>query len=450
MNKTFGFFKDKLPRGNVTSSNYPMPTYDISVATSNVANPNITDTITFTFETNLPNKTVYWAVSNTSTSVDFTNGITSGNFVLDAFGNATFSKQILINSTDNVNKNFNFLFSHNDPLSSETFFTQQANITTIHTITHSITKISGDGGGNVITSSNTFENPGPFKLLRFTAGGGPSGNNPTDLPSNFNLSFNTIYNSNISIDYLLVGPGGSRGGYDTTFPTSSQAFWGTGGGAGGDVVFDTTNIANTTIYNVIVGNAPSSFNPSSGKTVPPSSSNASSAFSSSASGSGNGGSFYQQTTPPYFTSSGPTSGGGGNAVSGGASKVYTNGTYTGGAGVIRYSGSIPVTVAGGGGTGAGGSGSDAVVVGGGTGTDVLPGNSGIGYVSNITGVAVAYGQGGVGLGGRDGFSTKVGSAPIAPGATVNGSYGVGSGAGSVGLSGVVYVKYKPFQKGLSV
>ena len=450
MSKTFGFFKDMIPRGNVTSSNYPLPTYNVTVATSNVANPNITDTVTFTFDTNLPDKTVYWAVSNTSVSTDFTDGITSGSFVLDAFGNAVFSKSIASSSLDNVSKNFNFLFSHNDPLASEPFFTKQANVTTLHTITHSISKVSGNGGSNVVISPTSWENPGQYKLLRFTAGGGGRGENGTDLPSNFTLSFNTYQNTNVSVDYLIVGPGGARGGYDTAFPTSSQAFWGTGGGAGGDVLNGSSNIANSTVYTVLVGNAPAAYNPSTGKTVPPNSSNASSIFGLTANGGGNGGSFYQQTTSPYYTSAGPSNGGGGNAVSGGAFKTYPSGTFDGGDGVIRFNFFIPVTVAGGGGAGAGGNGSNAVVVGAEGGTDVLPGNAGIGYVSNVAGVAVAYGAGGPGLGGRDGFSTKAGSVPIAPGATINSPYGLGSGAGSSGLSGAVYVKYKPYQKSLSV
>ena len=454
--KVFGFLRDMSPRGNATSSTYPPPEYNITVATSNVAQANIADTITFTFDTNLPNKIVYWAVSNTSVSADFVDGITNGNFLLDSNGNATFSKTINTLSLDNINNNFNFLFSHNDPLNSDTFFVKEANVNTIHTITPNITKLSGNGAGKVIDTPSTYENPEQFTLLRFTAG---RDNDPNQygissdpIPSNYTLSFNTFNNTNFSLDYLLVGAGGVRGGQNLgTSAPSGQFQWGTGGGAGGEVTDGITSLSNATVYNLTVSNARNfTLSNSTGisNQIPESATNNTSAFGFSASSSGFGGSFYQYVFPanPQFTTLSPEvdRGGGGHANNGvGQFKTYTSGTFRGGRGILRLAiPGVPDIVAGGGGAGAGGNGANATI----SGNTAFPGNAGIGYVSNVTGRAVAFGTGGVGVGGTDGVSgTRTGSIPLAPGATVNGLNGRGDA-----YSGVIYVKYKPYQKTISI
>jgi hypothetical protein len=453
--KTFGFFKDRLPRGNASSSTYPQPEYNITTATSNVAQANIADTITFLFDTNLPNKTVYWTVSNTSVSTDFVDGITSGNFLLDSFGNATFTKTINTSSLENINKNFNFIFSHNDPLTSEPFFVKQANVNTVHTISESIIKLSGNGVGKIINTTSTYENPGQNTLLRFTAGidNGTNqyGISSDEVPSNYTLSLNTFNNTNVSIDYLLVAAGGTEGGqnFGTSRPPN-QSSWGTGGGAGGDVKDGTTVLSNSTVYNLTVSNARTyTYSPNTisiQNQVPISATNNTSAFDFSVSPGGYGGSFYQYVFLPQFSALAAESnrGGGGHATGGsGGSKIYTLGTYSGGSGSNQTSDvpGILTVVAGGGGAGAGGNGGSASAAGG----IAQPGNAGIGYTSNVTGVAVAYGVGGPGVGGADGGSTRIGSRPLAPGATVNGLNGSGDGR-----SGVIYVKYKPYQKNISI
>lgn len=467
--KRFGFLQDRLPRGNATTSNYPRPTYDISVATSNVADQNIADTITFTFDTNLPDKTVYWAVSNTSTSIDFTDGITNGSFVLDAFGNATFNKQILINSTDNVSKNFNFLFSHNNPLSSDTFFTQQANITASNVVVSTTGSVSTLDDGESLVTFNV-------------------GNRSNAATYNFTVTSGIGITGNV----LLVAAGGGGGRhtnssnlnpyYNTT--VFNLLFWGQGGGGGGQVLETNVTFVNNETYAITVGNAGNGvisdnivIYPEGGNTE---------GFGYTVVGGGVGGGMIIPTgsiaPPSLYSTVPPTRGGGGVgtfSTNTGSTNSFTG--YKGGNGASFKNNDSTISLItfpsqdgegyymGGSGAGAAGNATNANVstTVTGPGTFVDGGQAGRGYHSNITGTLLSYGYGGRGQGGfikTNSFTTVTGSLPPADGIGVNGQF-IGSGFGgggtatfvsgiglqnAVGLNGVVYVKYKPFQKALSI
>ncbi len=443
MSKTFGFFKDMVPRGNVTTSNYPQPTYNVSVSLSNVDYATRTDTITFNVSTNLTNgQTIYLTTSDASGLV-FADGNTVTSATLDAFGNATISRKIAISSADANNYTANFQL-RTGAFTGDIFYSQTANITTSNT---------------VATGGTILSNVAGYKVHQFesTQAGGTG-------TYNFQVTNGFVNNA----EYLIVGAGGTAGGYysnsaglsggDISTWANSRGKW-AGGGGGGRVLNGNTVLIENTIYPISVGNGGmyTVRNISGGTTGSllysyPSDGNASTAFGLTANGGGAGswvalnilftGALYRFKAHTNNTGGGarpvancvvsPWGFAGGN---GGNANVFTPFVNN-----IAFDANIvnESFMFAGGGAGAGGAG---------TAGSFTPGNGGSGLASSINGTTINYSAGGRGGGGG-----LVGSATFGTNGEGSGSRGSGGPAGTAGSGqpGIVYVKYPAYQKYLSI
>ena len=232
--------------------------------------------------------------------------------------------------------------------------------------------------------------------------------------------------SGYSVNYAVVGGGGAGGGN-----------WGGGGGAG-QVVQSTTNLAFSTIYNIVVGTGVTGTaynNPSLPIANP-------SVFATGfACGGGSGGDGLQGYT------NGNTGGSGGGACSGYSVNLTNTLTSYGGTATSGYAGgdSIAPRISGGGG-GAGSAG--------GSGTLTGSGNGGAGIAITITGYSAGTfaggggggagqtytaGNGGSGGGGNgaSGLNVSGGNATANTGSGGGGNSGGGGGVGGSGASGIV-------------
>lgn len=447
MSKTFGFFKDMVPRGNVTTSNYPQPTYNVSVSLSNVDYATRTDTITFNVSTNLTNgQTIYLTTSNASGLV-FADGNTVASATLDAFGNATISRKIAVASPDANNYTANFQLRTGD-FNGDIFFSRTANITTANTIAT---------GGTILS------NVAGYKVHQFesTQAGGTG-------TYNFQVTSGFVNNA----EYLIVGAGGTAGGWYSNaagLPGGSLSIWANsrgkwaGGGGGGQVLNGNTVLVENTIYPISVGNGGlySIRNIGGGTTGSviysyPSDGNASTAFGLTANGGGAGswvalnllftGALYRFKAHTTNTGGGarPVANcvisslgfAGGNGANANTSAPYVNN--------IAFDANIVAeqNMFAGGGAGAGGNATSAATL--------TPGNGGPGLAKNINGTTINYSAGGAGGGGDFTNSPVFGTE-----GTGWGSRGSGGSARSIqfngtGQPGIVYVKYPAFQKYLSL
>ena len=228
-----------------------------------------------------------------------------------------------------------------------------------------------------------------------------------------------------SVNYALVAGGGAGGGN-----------WGGGGGAG-QVIQSTTNLAFSTLYNVIVGTG---VNGTSALTPPLSLANPSIFAATFAIGGGSGG------TGVYNYLNGNNGGSGGGSSNDHAVSFTPSSSYVGGSGLFgNNGGSSNAPNYSGGGGGAGGVGGD--------GTLINSGNGGAGVAITISGYYAGTFAGGGGGGGFIGVLGGSGSSGGGNGATGNsadggnatantgsgggGNSGGGGGVGGNGGSGIV-------------
>ena len=446
MSKTFGFFKDMIPRGNVTSSNYPLPTYNVTVTTSNVDYANKIDTINFIISTNLTNnQRIYLTTSNASGAV-FSDGSTTFSAPLASNGNITISRKIAISSTDANNYTANFQLRTGD-FNGDIFFSTTANITTTNA---------------VATGGTILSNVAGYKVHQFES---------TQAGGTGTYNFQITNGLGITSEYLIVGAGATAGGYYSSSAgldggqlsvwANSRGKW-AGGGGGGQVVTGNVAVAESTVYPISVGNGGlySLRNISGGTTGSlvysfPSNGNSSSAFGITASGGGAGswvalnllftGALYR------FKAHTNNTGGGARPAANCVASVWG---FSGGDGAnanvftpfvnnIEFGANTvnESNMFAGGGAGAGGDGTDAVNF------TLQAGNGGPGVASNINGTSLFYGAG-----GRGGGGDLLGSPVFGSNGTGWGARGSGgpAGTGGQGQPGIVYVKYPAYQKSLSV
>jgi hypothetical protein len=443
MSKTFGFFKDMIPRGNVTSSNYPVPTYNVTVTTSNVDYANKVDTINFIISTNLTNnQTIFLTTANASGAV-FSDGSSTFSAPLASNGNITISRKIAISSTDANNYTANFQLRTGD-FTGDVFFSTTANISTTNA---------------VATGGTILSNVAGHKVHQFNVG---------------SANFEVTNGLGITAEYLIVGGGGTAGGWyadsagldggQLSIWANSRGKW-SGGGGGGQVITGNVAVAQSTVYPINVGNGGLTFlrNITGGTTGSqlyryPAPGNATSAFGITSSGGGAGswvalnllftGALYR------FKAHTNNTGGGARPAANCVASVWG---FTGGNGAnaniftpfinnIEFGANTvqESNMFAGGGAGAGGAGTDAVNF------TLAAGNGGSGVASNINGTSLFYGAG-----GRGGGGDFIGSPVFGSNGTGWGNWGSGGGAGNStgtvsGQNGVVFVKYPAYQKSLSV
>jgi hypothetical protein len=443
LSKKIGFMKHNGDRGFTADGIAPV--INVSAATSNIANVDIVDTVAFTITSNLPNKPIYWS-STSNVSNYFTDGINSGTLTLDGSGNASLTKTIFINGTDSSNVNFQIEFRTGDENIGDVFYAQNV---TINSAAIVYTAIGTDALYPPIETTTANGE----KLIEFRGGV----NYPLTQYQNY---FEVIDGKNLSVWYLAGGGKGSRGGYNTS--TSTDIFryrcggegGGTGGGAGGAVKEGNVIVAESSNISIRVGRTGVPTISSGTTLVGEDGSSTEFGNIAVAPGGGKGGSFYvsgiglARIGSNRFTV--PSTGGGGSpggnanvsatslntttTLGGSASlgNVFAGGNGTSSSYIFGNGSTFTVWefMHGGGGGGAGGAGGDA--------TSSAPGNAGAGLPSNITGTTTYYGSG---LPGR-GFSTTTGSCQV-------GNFN-DPGPRYVSNSGVVYIRFKPYQLSLEI
>ncbi len=257
------------------------------------------------------------------------------------------------------------------------------------------------------TGGNSTNDVGGYRIHTFTSGG--------------TLTFNT----NGSVDVLVVGGGGGGGGYV-----------GGGGGAGGVIYQTGFAIAGAGGISVTVGTGGAAGANIDGPTGSGTAGNASTFSSLTAGGGGGGGRAYNHNNATTAAGSG---GGAGTGVSRiGQSGTAPQGTKGGDSDVTSNEGA-----GGGGGASAGG----------GNGNATKGGDGGAGVANSISGSSVTYGGGGggaayfgtAGAGGAGGGGSAAN--PGVAGTANRGGGGGGGGvsvttsAGGAGGSGIVIVRY---------
>lgn len=388
MSKTFGFFKEMVARGNVSSSNYPQPTYtNINVQIANVAYADLADTIRLTMNTNLTNgQTFYMTVNGVAGNV-FTDGSNVASASVNAFGNLTIDKSITNHSNVNLaNTSFTVTLRASDPTVGETLFTSN----TLYVRTVGTTSLQTTVGTNV--NATVYTQSGyDIAIARLT-----SAVNLTSAVGRANIRAVNSAVSNVPIRYLIVGGGGSAG---EGFTSGINNFL-KGGGAGGYVMSGNSNIA-VNVYNLAtIGNGGrSAFNYPTTYDATRAYGNASTFIGVTANGGAAGGWANVTSTPSpgtYSAQGGRSPGGGGGP---GASGASGNGfIFAGGDGVRTSKATHPffTEAYGGGGGGAGGAGQSGNL------TSNKPGAGGAGKLDDILLTNYYWGAGGAGSGDQGG------------------------------------------------
>jgi hypothetical protein len=438
--RNFGFFRDRLPRGTATISNYPVPTYNVSVSTSNVDYATRTDTINFIISTNLTNnQTIYLTTTGANDGV-FADNTTSFSAQLAANGNVTISRKIAISSADANNYTANFQLRTGD-FTGDVFFSTTANISVSNA---------------VATGGTILSNVANYKVHQFDTG-------TTDFEITDGLG--------ITSEYLIVGAGGTAGGWyadSAGLPGDELSIWSNsrgkwaGGGAGGQLISGNVSLAESTAYPVVVGVGGQTFlrnidGGTSGEQLYrfPAPGNDSSAFGIVASGGGAGSwvALNLRFTGALYRFKAHTNNTGGGARPVGNCVVAPWGFAGGDGGAANISAPTVNNLAfgsnlvaesfmfAGGGAGANGDGTDG---------GFTPGSGGNGLASNINGTEVYYSAG-----GRGGGGPFVGSAQFGSNGTGQSNPGSGGAAGSTtatvnGKNGIVFVKYPAYQRRLNI
>lgn len=249
---------------------------------------------------------------------------------------------------------------------------------------------------------------------------------------------------NITGDILLIAGGGAGGGtLGTNFP-------GSGGGAGGVLLYSSQALNSFTSYPVTVGLGATGADGRSNQAWNPTGNATTSTFGSLTGpvigGSGKSGG--ASAGPAYTNALGEGGSGAGNVAGNGFNGTSGQGN-AGGAGV----GTAPAYGAGGGGGAGtvGGSGSGSAGGNGGSGTNAYAAwaaatNTGVnGYFAGGGGGAAlsgSAGTGGLGGGGNGGVgSSSAAGSPAVPNTGSGGGAGAGSSSGGDGASGIVIVRY---------
>ena len=253
MSKKIGFFSN-INRGDAIPP--AVTVFTVTAELSNVAYPDVPDTITFDIDSTLTpvanTVPVYWSTSGAA-NADFTDNVLSGNVLLDAQGNASVVRQITLVETG-TDGNVTFEFRTGDPvignvihtqtvdLSSERFapFTryQGANVAPAATI------------GNSLIYYNQFNSTNDQGELLYTDNEIRLELLPGDKLEISSIQSPTSNTEITDVEILSVNMGGTSGYYGTDISdygnTSIQS---QGGGPGGHVVHATNQrlVANTYI-----------------------------------------------------------------------------------------------------------------------------------------------------------------------------------------------------------
>lgn len=441
-NRRVGFPRgQQLNQGAVTSL-FPVPQYNVTVTTSNVSYANRTDTINFHISTNLTNNQKIYLTTTGAPGIAFEDGSTTALATLAANGNITISRQIAISSTDVNDYVATFQLRTGDYI-GDIFFTQNANISTSNVVS---------SGGNISTVNG-------YLLHEIAA-------------TSTNLAI--TYGLDINAEYLVIGGGGTAGGWyansaglsgsDISIWSNSRGKW-AGGGGGGQVLNGNTSLVEGSTYPITAGIGGRTFLAGiSG--IPggseeqlyrfPANGNSSVAFGTTAIGGGagswvllnlrfTGNAFRYQN---HVTNTG----GGGRPDANCATSAIG---FRGGDGVQIPTGFSPsagfnnaaftwdtisdLYMFAGGGAGANGNGTSGTFNG-------PPGSGGPGLPNTITGSEILYSAG-----GRAGGGGLTGTASFGANGLGWGNYGSGGSAGTTttvvdGRDGAVFVKYPAYQK----
>ena len=296
----------------------------------------------------------------------------------------------------------------------------------------------GNGGSGVVIVRYVLDPTFP------PAGGAITMNGGYMIHTFTNSGVLDVYQGSEVCDILVVGGGGGGGSYA-----------GGGGGGAGGLIYSNSFVASAGSYVVIVGDGGAGAPADAG--APSASNGGDSRFAGLLAAGGGGGACWGPAEVPGNGGSGGGGGSGGTRTVGvnnpGGSGVPGQG-FDGGTG-IRYETNGH---SGGGGGGAGEAGGD--------GTSSAPGDGGDGLPFAISGTMEYYagggggnlyqsasgsGAGGLGGGGRGSSYIHAGHFPADPGTPHTGGGGGGSGrlntdGGGDGGSGIVIVRYAPYQR----
>ena len=441
MSKTFGFFKDMIPRGNVTSSNYPVPTYsNISIQLSNVAYADLSDTISLTMNTNLVNNQTFYLTVNGVDGNIFVDGSNVASANVNGSGNLAISKVIANHSNVNLaNTSFTVTLRASDPTVGEVIYTSN----TLYVRTVGTTSLQTTVGTNTSATVYTNQSGYDIAIARIT-----SAVNLTSVVGRANIRAINSSVTTAPIRYLIVGGGGSAGeGFTSGINNNLK-----GGGAGGYALSGNSNVTVNTYYLATIGNGGrSAFNYPTTYDGTRAYGNASTFLGVTANGGAAGG--WGNVTTSYSSQSGRNPGGGGGPGASGGSADAT--IFAGGTGVRVSRATTPfyTEAYGGGGGGNAGPGQD------GNSTTNKPGAGGAGKLDDILLSNYYWGAGGAGSGDSGGGSLAFADVPNPnlgqTGTNGNASDSVGrggglyDGSGNSGFHGVVIARVPKYVVKLS-
>lgn len=327
MSKTFGFFRNRLPRGNATSSTYPEPVYsNINLQLSNVAYANFTDTLTITMNTNLTNNQTFYMVLDGANANVFSDGLNYAAANVSANGSLSISKNIQnFSNVSASEQTFTVKLRTSDPVNGQILYTSntlyirnQGNV--------SLQTVSAGSNTNV----NIYSDSGyDFAIATIT-----SNVSATSAIGSANIRAVSANATTVPIRYLIVGGGGAAG--ETL--SANVGLNDKGGGAGGAVSSGSSNITVNTSYPLTVGNGGrGAFNYSTTYDATRAYGNSSTFLGITSVGGGAGGWYLQAGRTPGGGGGPSRSGGsaGSGIFAGGAGRVWTNVGITG---TIRFGG----------------------------------------------------------------------------------------------------------------
>lgn len=409
MSKTFGFFRNLLPKGQAVS---PLNVFiNVNSVTSiDIPTANVAYGVRFLMTSNLVNnQTIYYDVVGANAS-EMYNGSLTGVTNFDPSGNGNVT--VYIKPSSNVASNANIVINlRAGSADAEPFYSQTA-------IIENHTNIVATGG-NVTTLANGE------KLHSYISG-------PSGLDSSYNQTAGNAF-----VQYLIVGGGGAGG---TTNLTGDTLYSGAGGGGAGG--FLSGNIIQTPINSSVTVGARGVIRPAGSGAEQGYPGGNSSALGFIAVGGGGGGRGGTGYTDSVFGGNGGSGGGGGSSGSITPLSI-PGGTGISGQGNAGGIGRISTAQNFGSGGGGGGAGAQ-----GGAADGNFPGIGGNGLPSSITDTTLYYAGGGSGV-SHFGTSSRPGS--LGGGGASNSDatfYGGGGGGNRNGYQGIVYLRYGPYGKKL--
>ena len=252
MSKKIGFFS------NINTNNAVAPTvpvFNVTAQLSNVAFPDVPDTITFDIDSTLTpaanTVNVYWSTIGAS-NADFTDNVITGNVFLDTSGNATVVRQITLIDTG-TDGNITFEFRTGDPVLGNVILTQTVDISSKR-----FAPFTRYRGANVTTSSvdksliyyNQFESTNDQGELLYTDNAIRLELLPGDKLEIHSIQSPSSNTEITDVEILTVNFGGTSGYYGMDiYDDGNTSITSQGGGPGGHVVHATnqTLVANTYI-----------------------------------------------------------------------------------------------------------------------------------------------------------------------------------------------------------